>query len=111
MKFKNPYWDAKTKIELLSKWIIVHSILYYELDSPLVSDQEFDKNARQLVEMVNQNKEEFKSSKWYYVLKDFDATTGFHIYGKLKKSDQGKLYCFAKYLIEINEKRKTYETT
>jgi hypothetical protein len=54
MKFMNPYFSVKQRIETLERWILVHSYLYYELDKSIVDDRKFDKNALQLVELIKQ---------------------------------------------------------
>lgn len=91
MKFNNPYWSNKDKIDLLSKWIIVHSIVYYVLGTSHVDDVKFDSNGRQLVQLIKHHPEDFKASKWYYVMHDFDGSTGFHLYDRLNKKHKEEL--------------------
>ncbi len=98
MKFANPYWSNKIRIELLQRWIIVHSILYYELSDSIIEDRVFDANARQLVQMQNDFKEEAEESEYWYVFYDFDANTGFHLYDRLNKKDKDYLTKIAKYV-------------
>jgi NAD-dependent DNA ligase len=71
MEFKNPYWSTKTKIELLQKWILVHSILYYELDNGIVSDAVYDANAKLLVQLAKADHGAYIASKWHSVFKGF----------------------------------------
>lgn len=106
MKFMNPYWSVQTKIELISKWIIIHSIIYYELDTNIVEDRMFDMNCKQLVEMVKDNPQSFKDSKWYYVMKGFDGSSGFDLYKKLNKSHREELLQQAGYLVYTFGKEK-----
>ena len=40
------------KINLLSRWIIFHSIIYYEMNKSLVTDYMFDNNAKELYKMM-----------------------------------------------------------
>lgn len=91
MEFRNPYWSNKLRISTLQRWILVHSILYYEMDSSIVSDKMFDKNAYQLVGMQNKFPDEAKESDYWYVFYDFDASTGFHLYDRLTKKDKAWL--------------------
>ena len=99
MTFKNPYWGTKTKIDLLSKWIIVHSIIYYELNNNIVTDQMFDDNACQLAGLISEDRQVFGQSKWFYVMQDFNGKTGFDIYKKLHNHDKVRLIQEAQYLI------------
>jgi len=106
MQFNNPYWSIKQKIEMLEKWLIIHSIIYYELNTNIVSDYMFDMNAKQLLEYKKQYLDIFKQSKWYYIFKDF-RTSGFYIFKKLKKEEQIKLLNEAQFLLKyINKKYK-----
>jgi hypothetical protein len=77
MEFPSPYWSQKTKIELLERWILVHSYLYYDLNKSVASDHVFDKNSSQLVSFIIAFPEAFKESRYYYAMKDFDGSTGF----------------------------------
>lgn len=106
MKFKNPYWTNKTKIELLSRWIAVHCIAYYELDNNVVSDEMFDNNVKQLKSIASNDPKSFKLSSYYKVFKSVvnnNSVTGFDIPKKLKKLDPAlyeELYSTAFRLID-----------
>lgn len=77
MEFNSPYWTNKIKIELLQRWILVHSYLYYDLNESIVSDQMFDRNSKQLVELQENDPKAFKKSRYYYAMKEFDGSSGF----------------------------------
>lgn len=94
MKFMNPYWSNKLKIAQLQRWVLVHSILYYEMSTSIVSDKAFDANAQQLVQMQNEFPDDAKATQYWYVFNDFDGSTGFDLPGRLKRKDK-------KYLVEI----------
>ena len=89
MVFNNCYWSTQTKLDLLARWIIVHSILYYTHDTSIVSDRMFDLNSKQLADMIwEASNEELKATQYGYVINDFDGSTGFDLYGKLNKTDR-----------------------
>ncbi|HHY53724.1 MAG TPA: hypothetical protein GX499_10915, partial [Clostridiales bacterium] len=46
--------EAKKRIEELRKLIEYHNYRYYVLDSPEISDEEYDKLYRELVELEKQ---------------------------------------------------------
>ena len=102
MKFNNPYWGVKEKIQLLQRWILFHSILYYDLDKTIVSDFMYDKNAKQLLDLMNGNKEEASKSSYAEIFKNYDGNTGFDLVEKLKETNQ-KLYESILYDIRINK--------
>lgn len=107
MKFGNPYWHKVEKMDLLQRWIIVHSIIYYKLNDSIISDLMFDKNCQQLVEYKKKYKKTYKKSRYYYCMKKFDGSTGFDIMGKLTHDDYEKFLQIATNL--INNKGVNHE--
>jgi hypothetical protein len=103
--FDNPYWSEKQKISYLQRRIIVHSVLYYELDSSIITDARFDDLCKQLVNLQKLSKEsEFKRSTYYYAMYDFDGSTGFNLYSRLKDNDRRYLMIIAHQLLYTLEK-------
>lgn len=91
MKFCSPYNTGLMKMDSLQRWILVQSIIYYELNKSIVSDKVFDKNCKDLVDLIRVSKYgEHKKTDLYYVFKDFDGSTGFYLYHNLCKSDKEK---------------------
>lgn len=87
------YWNESTKISYLQRQVIVHSLLYYELNESVISDKDFDDLSRQLVKMQRSaSKDNLRNSQYYYCLKDFDGSTGFYINSKLNKKDREQLF-------------------
>lgn len=87
--FDNPYWSDKLKISYLQRRIIVHSILYYQLNESVIDDFQYDGLSRQLVKLMNEtSEEECKKSTYWYCMYDFDGTTGFDLYSRLNKKDK-----------------------
>lgn len=99
------YWSDITKISLLQRMVIIHSILYYELDSSVISDKKFDELSKQLVKMQRAAKEKLKETDYYYCMKDFDGSTGFDLYGRLKKKDKIRLTRYAQHILRLSRKR------
>jgi hypothetical protein len=87
LDFASPYWNEKTKIEMLCRWLLVHSYLYYELDISVVSDHLYDKNQQQLKELIEDHREDFKNSRYYYAMSEFDGSSGFGFVSKLNVHD------------------------
>lgn len=103
MKFMNPYLKPIDKIDLLQRWILVHSYLYYELNDNLVTDMTFDNNCAQLADLQEEHKDAWKESRYYYAMHDFDGSTGFGFHGRLEPHDQVKIEMTAHWLQRMKE--------
>jgi NAD-dependent DNA ligase len=57
--------------------LLIHSYLYYAMDSPIVSDDQWDHWAKQLVKL--QAKYGWRIGFYDSVFKDWDASTGYHL--------------------------------
>lgn len=95
------YWNIKTIIEYIQRKIIIYSIMYYELNQSCIPDKSFDEISKQLVELKNTNPEIYKTTKYYYVLKDFDGSTGFYIYDMLNEKDKQYLTNIAGHILKL----------
>ena len=103
MKFTNPYWSNKLRIGTLQRWILVHSILYYEMDTSVVEDKVFDANARQLVKMQAEHPEDAEESQYWCVFFDFDGSTGFDLPYRLTNDDKQYLKHIASHVLELSK--------
>lgn len=102
MEFKNPYWSNRMKITALQRWVLVHSIRYYEMDSPLVSDEMFDRNCKQLAQMQAMYKDDAFESRYWYAFDDFEGSTGFYLMSRLKAKDKKQLFAIAESLRDVD---------
>ena len=92
MKFQTPFTIVE-KIQLLQRSILVNSFAYYELNENILSDFQYDANARQLEGLAKEYPEEFKRSRyWDYFYDFFDsdehATSGFDLLERVRKLDK-----------------------
>lgn len=88
------------RINFLQRGIIVHSYLYYELDSNVISDQVFDKKSRELVSLKSAYPDLWKTSEYYYIFgDDYTGATGYHLYHGLSKPQQEKIRAIADILL------------
>ena len=77
------------KIEMIQRWILLHSYLYYELDNSITSDANYNANAQQLIYLKNKYPEEFKETRYYQYFYDFESSTGFDLIARIKdKNDK-----------------------
>lgn len=92
-------------INFLQRGIIVHSYLYYELDSSIIPDREFDKKARELAMFKNAYPDLWKTSEYYYIFGDeYTGATGFHLYHGLSKQQQEIIRTIADILLNNYQK-------
>lgn len=86
------WWDNKTRIEFIQRRIIVFSILYYNMDESILTDQEFDAASHQLVKLMEDTpKSVLEKTRYWYCMYDFDGSTGFDLYRRLTPSDAEQL--------------------
>ena len=78
----------------------VHSILYYRMNTNLISDFQWSKWALELENLQNEYPELSKQVAYYDVFKDFDHSTGSTL-----PLDDTKMLTKAKYLIDISSRK------
>lgn len=97
MRFKD--LTPEEKIDYAARFIIIHSIIYYELNESVISDKRFDKKAMALVRLMKKYPQATQNSEYYRAIYDFDGSTGFLLYGRLKKSQRKYLKQIARHVI------------
>lgn len=73
-------------ISWLQRYILIHSILYYDRNVNVIDDREWDRMAADLVSRMSDKRLAKKSEYWQYFY-DFDGNTGFDIVERLKEAD------------------------
>lgn len=92
MKYNKPFSFAE-RIQLLERSILVNSFAYYILDDNILSDFQYDDNAKELAELKKEHLEDFKRSRYYEYFKDYCNdedmvyTSGFDLLEKVRKAD------------------------
>lgn len=92
MKYNKPFSFAE-RIQLLERSILVNSFAYYILDDNILSDFQYDDNAKELAELKKGHPEDFKRSRYYEYFKDYCNdedmvyTSGFDLLEKVRKAD------------------------
>lgn len=83
-------WDNKTRIELLERWILVQSYVYYELNENLSSDSDYDSNVNTLFELKRSDPKAYNASRYAHIFDGMEegCTSGFELVQKMKKIDK-----------------------
>ena len=86
----NKNWSTVDKLNRLERLVLLHSIIYYELNESVISDADFNKLARLLARKLEhyQGTKTLKKTMYGYAFTDFDGSTGFDLLYKLKKKDK-----------------------
>lgn len=58
---------------------MVHSYIYYEFNSNLISDHTYDKWCKELAQLLKDYPDEAKESAYAFAFRDFDGSTGFDL--------------------------------
>lgn len=59
--------------------LLVHSFLYYQLNTNLITDYYFDRWSNELVSLMQSNPELAKQTVYYNGFKDFDGSSGYDL--------------------------------
>ena len=95
------YWSTFEKVNYLQRRVIVYSLMYYELNENCVSDKVYDEVSKKLISLQNElSEEEFKNTTYYYAMYDFDGTTGFDLWGRMKEKDRQTIKGIAERIVK-----------
>lgn len=83
------------RIDSLARWIMVNSIIYYELNNNIVTDRMYDDNSKVLAVLIKEHPQYSKQCYYWYVIHDFDGNTGFDLKDRLTEFDKTHLYNIA----------------
>lgn len=97
-------WDDVEKVSYLQRRVLVYSMAYYNRDTNIVSDMEYDGVSRQLAKMQsNLSPEEFQRTRYGYAFEGFDGSTAFDIPSKLSVEDYEYLYRITMHVISMRQ--------
>ena len=102
MKFPE-HFTTVDKLNYIERMVLLHSIIYYEMNDSIISDERFNNLAKLLVKKVEKysGSKLFKQTMYGYVFEDYtDPSTGFYLTSRLKKKDHEYLKLIASHVIE-----------
>ena len=81
------------KVEFLQRVVLVHSYLYYMADDSVWTNKHYDEIAKQLANIQKEHTDEWLkvNTQYGYVFYDYDGTTGFDLWDRLKQKDKQKI--------------------
>lgn len=96
------YWTDKLKVDFLQRVILIHSYLYYEADNSVWSDKKYDEVAKQLTNIQNKHTTKWikNNTQYGYCFHDFDGTTGFDLWDRLKEKDRQMIKGIAERIVK-----------
>lgn len=92
------------RISFLERFILIHSVIYYHLNSNIITDSKYDEYSKYLEKLIKLNDKEFTESQYYYAFIDYSSATGFDLYDRLNSKDKEYLFKLAKYILHISTK-------
>lgn len=91
------------RIRQLRLSLMVHSIIYYELNDNIISDAEWSKRAKELVELQEQHPDIAETVVFADLYRGFKGDTGFDLAKGADEAAWGK----AKYLLATRRKGRS----
>jgi len=92
------------RCSVIQRKILIHSILYYEMNKTILTDAEFDKMCRKLL-IGKEHTKNYHKTDYFYVFYDFDGSTGFDLYDRLEDDDKEYLTHLAQLTYRIWESK------
>ena len=77
-KFPTPINAIASLIKQRRLQILVHSCIYYQLDSNIVSDEKFDEWAKELEKLMKENPGLY-SDRFDYAFDSWDSSSGYNL--------------------------------
>lgn len=68
--------NIKERIQQRRLQLLVHSCIYYEFDTNIVTDTKWNEWAKELVQLQEDYPKESSEVIWFEAFKDFDGSTG-----------------------------------
>jgi hypothetical protein len=82
--------SIQDQIDYACRQIIVHSIIYYDMNTNIITDKQYDAKMKYLGKLIKENQDILSQCYYYNCLKDFDPSTGFDL--KYKLTDEHRKY-------------------
>lgn len=101
MTFKN--MSPVEQMDYLCRYLIIHSIIYYDLDSNVISDQLYNKKSKELEKLVQTHRNSLEECYYKDCLIDFTSATGFDLKYKLTQEHREYLERKASWILKLHD--------
>ena len=91
---------------MLQKWVLVHSVIYYDYDTSVVSDHTYDMNLVQLANLMKEHPKEARKSKYASCFRGFDGSTGYDLISRLPEGERLRIKGQASFVVSLCERNK-----
>lgn len=102
-------FKTTTDIDFLQRWILVASLIYYELNESMVDDKIYDQIAYKLVDLHKAHGD-VSDTQYGYVFYDFDGTTGFDLFYRLNDEDKDRIRHIAYSVVRNLKAERTHKS-
>lgn len=109
MKFKN--FTIQEQTGYCARWLLIHSIAYYELDVNMVSDSNYDTKLKWLCKYSEKYKDEIDNCYYYDLIHNLDPCSGFYMKNYITQEHYEYLlhitrHIYRRYLAQSEKGRK-----
>ena len=95
------YWNEICIISYLQRVILIHSFLYYENSTNIISDKSYDEISRYLQRLqIDVSETKLKKTYYYKAFKDFDGNTGFDLLSRITEDQRERIKIIANQIIK-----------
>ncbi|NFP51796.1 DNA ligase LigA-related protein [Clostridium argentinense] len=93
--------EVKKRINHLRRLILIHSCIYYRMNTSVVDDFTFNEWSEELVKLQNENESILSECIYSNAFEDFDGTTGYDL-----PLDDNWIEARSMYILALHEKYK-----
>lgn len=104
------YWSEQERISNLQRMVMVHSIIYYNMNQSVIEDESFDRIARDLYNrQLAADDDVLRKTTYYYAFNDFNPASGYYLPSRLIKEDKEHLTTIANQVLYLVSKENANE--
>ena len=103
MKFKD--YSIPDQMDFCARWLLIHSILYYELDKNMVSDSDYDSKLKWLCSYSLKHPTETDQCYYSNLIHKLDPCSGFYMKDYITPEHYNYLCHLASHIYQLSLKK------